>query len=349
MTAKKLLYWASLPLIAAPFAMPACSGSSPSSSPTCSATGGACPDGQSIEVCATKGSDGSCSGAYYKVGTQTFQCNSCADVQSCSTAAAQACLGDAGGSGSSGGSSGSSSSGSGSNGGSGGTVHCTTMPCSNGADAQVCEVIGAAGTCTSAYVTVGSQTFSCASCTDLTSCATSGAAACSSGSSSGGSSGSGSTSSSGSSSGGTDAGACGSIPTLHPEAAGVYCPFTSAGNVRCPVGQQCCEPPQGSGAASTCQTGGTCPVTGSATWECEDAADCAGNPVGTVCCGVGAVQFDSTCGFYRGSGFQGAQCGAGCTSSQVILCGSTSECTAAGSAGTCTAFKTDGLDLGACQ
>lgn len=42
--------------------------------------------------------------------------------------------------------------------------------CANGESLESCQNLGANGQCTSAYFQVGTQTFACVSCTDLTSC-----------------------------------------------------------------------------------------------------------------------------------------------------------------------------------
>ena len=58
-----------------------------------------CTDGQTLGFCFTGGStEGSCSTAYYTVGSQQFPCKSCsnADLAVCQKAATSACTGDAG-------------------------------------------------------------------------------------------------------------------------------------------------------------------------------------------------------------------------------------------------------------
>jgi uncharacterized membrane protein YgcG len=101
--------------IVASGAVGGCSSSS-SSSPvgsgavTCTSDDGAtCPSGAGVlELCVT--GSGQCTGAYFTVGSQTINCNSCMDTTACQEQAYALCYGDAG--------SGSSSSGSSSGGGS---------------------------------------------------------------------------------------------------------------------------------------------------------------------------------------------------------------------------------------
>lgn len=96
-------------------ALGGCSATSASSSsadgtPVCTAADGTvCPTGMgSLQLCVS-GTGNQCSGAFFKVGSQTFACNSCMDTTACEEQAAAVCYGDAGSSGSSsGGSSGSS-------------------------------------------------------------------------------------------------------------------------------------------------------------------------------------------------------------------------------------------------
>ncbi len=87
-------------------------------------------------------------------------------------------LGSSGGGGGGGSSSGSS------------TTDCTpsSTSCSSGQTLSTCVVYDGNGTCSSAYFTVGPQTYACASCEDTTSCVQASTQACT-GSSSGGGSG----------------------------------------------------------------------------------------------------------------------------------------------------------------
>src|ERR1700722_10804138 len=66
--------------------------------------------------------------------------------------------------------------------------------CANGQSIQSCTTKDGSGNCSSAYYTLGAATFNCASCADVTGCATAASEACASasGSGSGGGSGSGS-------------------------------------------------------------------------------------------------------------------------------------------------------------
>ncbi len=102
-------------------------------------------------------------------------CNSCA--QSTNNCSAQSCQAQCqttmtGGSGG-------SSTGGGSSGGPGTASECSgsTMPCANGQFLQSCTSLEN-GACTSAYFTVGTQTFPCTSCTDTASCQQQANAAC---------------------------------------------------------------------------------------------------------------------------------------------------------------------------
>jgi hypothetical protein len=101
----------------------ASSGSDGNGTPACTpADGNSCPTGAgALQICTTKSSDGGCSGAYFTVGSLTFECNSCLDTTACQDQAVAVCYGNGGtgGDAGSGGSSGGSSSGSsGSSGGS---------------------------------------------------------------------------------------------------------------------------------------------------------------------------------------------------------------------------------------
>jgi hypothetical protein len=49
-----------------------------------------CANGGSVEMC-TVSSNGTCSAAYYQVGSQQFPCASCTDTTSCAMAAQMAC------------------------------------------------------------------------------------------------------------------------------------------------------------------------------------------------------------------------------------------------------------------
>ena len=94
--------------IGASSAVGGCSTSAPSSSPegsgtaTCTAPDGAmCPTGAGILQLCVIGND-QCTGAYFAVGMQQFNCNSCTDTTACEDQAAAVCYGD-GGTGTSGG------------------------------------------------------------------------------------------------------------------------------------------------------------------------------------------------------------------------------------------------------
>ena len=136
---------------------------------------------------------------------------------------------------------------------------------------------------------------------------TDGTASSSGGSSSSGSS-SGSTSSSGGSSDGGTGVDCGSIPGLHVDEAGtIYCGFADAGDLSCPVGQQCClggEQGKGNyfpqicatwGNAAACTNGST-PEAGADNFpaipiECNQVSDCTinGATSATACCLQGGI------------------------------------------------------------
>jgi hypothetical protein len=66
-----------------------------------------------LQLCTTS-NGGQCTGAYFTVGSQTFNCGSCTDTTACEEQAATVCYGDGGAGGSSSGGSSGSSSGSGS-------------------------------------------------------------------------------------------------------------------------------------------------------------------------------------------------------------------------------------------
>jgi hypothetical protein len=74
------------------------SSSTPAAAATCTNSGASsCASGSALQACVTKNGDGSCSGIYYTIGSQTFPCNSCTDTTSCAASAVSACAGDAGG------------------------------------------------------------------------------------------------------------------------------------------------------------------------------------------------------------------------------------------------------------
>jgi len=111
-------------------ALGGCSSSSSSAgaggdgTPSCTAADGTtCPTGVgALQLCTTS-AGGQCSGAYFTVGSLTFECSSCTDTTECEEQAATVCYGD-GGSGfdsGSGSSSGSTSSSGGSSGSSSGS------------------------------------------------------------------------------------------------------------------------------------------------------------------------------------------------------------------------------------
>jgi hypothetical protein len=212
-----------------------------------------------------------------------------------------------------------------------GTTNCTALgSCNDGLTYDTCVTTAAGGFCSAVVRFSNGLEIACASCSDCSAAATEAETACGSGV--------------------VDSGPpppvpdCGSPPSLHTELeAGTYCPFTPTGSVHCGAGQQCCEPTAGD--LSSCQAGGsTCPVTGSLVWECSDPLDCQGYGTGTVCCATGTTAYDSTCGYYRGSGMTGSQCAATCGAGQIQICSATSGCTT----GTCTPFKVAGLVIGTC-
>jgi hypothetical protein len=139
----------------------------------------------------------------------------------------------------------------------------------------------------------------------------------------------------------------------------VYCPFSATAggeNVTCAAGQVCCETPESAGTPSTCiDSSATCPVTGSTTWACEGAPDCA-SMTGTVCCGTGTIDTQPAqpgCGD-AGAGypafpyvhdFKGTSCKASCTTYQV--CSQSSECPS--DHPTCTPIEPQGNGIGYCQ
>ena len=154
---------------------------------------------------------------------------------------------------------------------------------------------------------------------------------------------------------GGDGGAtCETPPTLYP-APGVYCPGDQddAGNtVTCNAGQHCCETPQGSSTASTCESPGTACASGTVDWECLQPVDCANfEGGGAVCCIVGATKMTVTscdAGWTEWSGFTGTKCMASCPSGSYVACQANSDCT--GDAGTtCTVSKSNGSDFGYCS
>jgi hypothetical protein len=58
---------------------------------------------------------------------------------------------------------------------------CKDVPiaaCAGGAKYQYCVTSDSSGNCTAGYYTVGSQTFNCVSCTDLTKCVSDATSAC---------------------------------------------------------------------------------------------------------------------------------------------------------------------------
>ena len=104
--------------IGASGAIGGCSSSSSSSSadgtPVCTAADtAACPTGMGVLQLCVSGTGQQCNAAFFKVGSETFACNSCMDTTACEEQAAAFCYGDAGsGSSSSSGSSSGGSSGS---------------------------------------------------------------------------------------------------------------------------------------------------------------------------------------------------------------------------------------------
>ena len=230
-----------------------------------------------------------------------------------------------------------------------GTLPCEpTGTCDGGTPTTQCQMIGSCsdgesystcttntgGACSASIVFSGGAQTACASCTNCEAASASAVALCNSPVQDAAPP--------------VEAGpVCGATPVLHPELApGVYCPFTAAGAVHCPAGQECCEAPAGS--FSTCQpVGAACPLKGSLAWECADPLDCQGNPAGAACCGIGGTTtFDSTCGFHRGSGFTGSQCAASCGAGQLPICSAASNSCV--SPAQCTPFKVAGLVLGTC-
>jgi hypothetical protein len=152
-------------------------------------------------------------------------------------------------------------------------------------------------------------------------------------------------------------GSCEKPPTLHPETApGVYCPFSGVDggdDITCTAGQHCCETPESSNAASTCQPIGTpCPVANSIDWECEEAIDCtavdAGDGGGPICCGTGTPTTETACGvtWPEWTAFTGTKCAASCPSPGITVCETQADCT--GSDGGCTASKAEGNQFGFC-
>jgi hypothetical protein len=166
----------------------------------------------------------------------------------------------------------------------------------------------------------------------------------------------------GSSSGGSDGGAggpdCGTTPSVHATEAGtIYCGFTDAGNLDCPLGQQCClggslgtasnspfAPEECATLGSTCTNGGgdagsqqPVPIV------CADVADCRanGNSSATACCLQGASCASGfTCGSTAGTcpfpkyshgtaivceGDAGGAATA-CASGETQLCASDTDC-----------------------
>lgn len=124
----------------------------------CSTSNGGCP----LTFCATQ-ANGTCTSAYYQVGSQTFQCASCTDTQTCAQEAANACLDggpvadvgpipdvgpptdvgpvpDASG------------------------ATCTPHPCGDGGQFEYCVIDDDAGTCTQAWFQAGGQVFDCTDC-----------------------------------------------------------------------------------------------------------------------------------------------------------------------------------------
>ena len=210
---------------------------------------------------------------------------------------------------------------------------CTeTGTCGDGTPYFTCTETTDAGQCLAAVVIQNGAEFGCESCLNCAAATASAVSACPSVNV-------------------PDAGPdCGSPPTLDTELdAGVYCPFTAAGAVHCGAGQECCEAPADAGGTqSTCEAkGATCSITGAIAWQCDGPLDCAGSAAGAVCCGHGAVNEDTTCGFHRGAGFTDTHCAASCLPGEVTICDSTSgnECPVGT---TCTAFKMAGVVLGTC-
>ena len=111
-------------------------------------------------------------------GSMSPACTSCVQndescVQGSCASACEAAMSGGGGSG------GGSTGGGGSSGGTSSISECSgsSQPCPNGQPLQSCMTLEN-GACTSAYFTVGEQTFPCASCTDTTACQQQANAAC---------------------------------------------------------------------------------------------------------------------------------------------------------------------------
>jgi hypothetical protein len=94
-------------------------------------------------------------------------------------------------------------------------------------------------------------------------------------------------------------------------------------------------------------------VTGSTSWKCEGAPDCA-STTGTVCCGTGTIEqqvAQPSCGdggiapYPYVSGFTGSSCTASCTTYQI--CSQSSECPP--SASTCVPIEPKGNGIGYCK
>ncbi len=294
-----------------------------------------CP-GQRVDACTTTDDSGACTKVSYSLGGKESTCAACGDCTAAATAMVSACtgsVGDAGGLGDAApfGGDGAPATEAGGDGGGNKPVTACDAPqsCLAGGTLQHCATTLGGACVSEAYAFSDGTRVSCA-CGDCAQVAALAEAKCL-----------------GPPDAGTDANTCGTSPALHPEATpGVYCPFTAAGPAICAAGQQCCEPPLGSGQSSVCAPSGTaCGVAGSRVWRCEDALDCAGSAAGPVCCGVGAIVLDATCGFHRGTAFTGSHCAASCAAGEITICESAAQCPAGK---TCTPFKTDGLAMGVC-
>ena len=211
--------------------------------------------GGEVQTCTSTDSNGLCNAVVYRYAGNEYACNGCGDCTQASADVAAACEGEIAGDdaspvnphlpGSDAGTDGNS-----------GTRQCTApVSCVNGATYSVCETT-LLGVCSgTSYAFSDGTSFACHSCVDCASAELSAQARCNSLPEAG-------VDASGDSGGSGDAGTCGTAPILHPEAqAGVYCPFLSTSAKNCLANQQCCEPPAGTGSASTRQSlGTTCPA-----------------------------------------------------------------------------------------
>jgi hypothetical protein len=311
----------------------ACHASSGGGGTTCQSSP-SCP-GQSVSACTTTDDNGACTKMTFTIGDKEYACAACGDCLAAASQVAGACTGgfDAGGfdAGALDGAPGPVPDGGHPVADAGPTTTCDPpIACTSGVALVHCTTSQGAACLSESYAfSDGSFRGSC-TCGNCAQTAALAMTACT-----------------GPADAGTDASTCGTTPALHPEAApGVYCPFTATGATTCAAGDQCCEPPAANGQVSVCAAAGTgCGVTNALVWQCEDALDCAASAAGPVCCGVGAVTLDATCGFHRGTGFTGSHCAASCAAGEVHVCEAQAQCPAGT---TCTPFKTNGLAMGAC-